>query len=303
MTFGWVRNVSKIFFGRQPWNADAEFDYYCVSDEVLMAHHARHEKRIREAFFDGLITLRAFGLLDKQLMAGRTLLDLGCGEGNVVWAATALGTSETVGVDAVPKQCWAAACHAAGRGDVRFLIGGVTDLPFEDETFDIVLAHLLLHHVAPIERVLEEVFRVLRPGGVFTAMEPSPFTGLLVHEVTSANEAPIPSKTVLDAGRRLGFVDMASTHWWPRLETSRLGALSPGYIVRMTRESGSDAHGPSAVRYRRHLEGTRLPGLSLDPGCSFAALAKMQIDEIAGRARALGLLPEELVATVAAEER
>ena len=47
-------------------------------------------------------------------------------------------------------------------------------LPFEDESFDLVFGHAVLHHLPELERSFAEFHRVLRPGGtLFFAGEPS----------------------------------------------------------------------------------------------------------------------------------
>src|SRR5689334_18151739 len=49
-----------------------------------------------------------------------------------------------------------------------------SELPFEDESFDLVLGHAVLHHLPDLDRCFAEFFRVLRPGGtLFFAGEPS----------------------------------------------------------------------------------------------------------------------------------
>jgi len=48
--------------------------------------------------------------------------------------------------------------------------GSVLDLPFEDNSFDIVFSHGVLHHVPDIQRAQEEIWRVLMPEGVLIAM-------------------------------------------------------------------------------------------------------------------------------------
>ena len=47
----------------------------------------------------------------------------------------------------------------------------VTQLPFDDETFDFVVSFLMLHHVVDWEKAIAEVARVLRPGGIFTGYD------------------------------------------------------------------------------------------------------------------------------------
>jgi ubiquinone/menaquinone biosynthesis C-methylase UbiE len=51
-----------------------------------------------------------------------------------------------------------------------FFEGSVTDLPFEDSSFDLVYSHGVIHHVVETERALEEFYRVLRPGGSVLVM-------------------------------------------------------------------------------------------------------------------------------------
>lgn len=57
---------------------------------------------------------------------------------------------------------------------VETVATGAEDLPFEDESFDLVLGHAVLHHLPDLERAFGEFQRVLRPGGtVVFAGEPS----------------------------------------------------------------------------------------------------------------------------------
>lgn len=58
--------------------------------------------------------------------------------------------------------------------EVETAVTGAEDLPFDDESFDLVLGHAVLHHLPDLERAFGEFHRVLRPGGtVVFAGEPS----------------------------------------------------------------------------------------------------------------------------------
>jgi len=58
--------------------------------------------------------------------------------------------------------------------DVETAVADAEHLPFEDESFDLVLGHAVLHHIPDLDRAFREFARVLRPGGtVFFAGEPS----------------------------------------------------------------------------------------------------------------------------------
>ena len=49
-------------------------------------------------------------------------------------------------------------------------VGTSQDLPYADESFDVVAALWMLYHVPDVDRALAEVRRVLRPGGLFVAV-------------------------------------------------------------------------------------------------------------------------------------
>jgi ubiquinone/menaquinone biosynthesis C-methylase UbiE len=54
--------------------------------------------------------------------------------------------------------------------EARFVLGSVTDLPFEDASFDLVYSHGVIHHVLDTEAAVAEFHRVLRPGGTVLVM-------------------------------------------------------------------------------------------------------------------------------------
>ena len=58
--------------------------------------------------------------------------------------------------------------------DVETVACGAAELPFADDSFDLVLGHAVLHHLPDLERAFDEFLRVLKPGGtLFFAGEPS----------------------------------------------------------------------------------------------------------------------------------
>jgi ubiquinone/menaquinone biosynthesis C-methylase UbiE len=58
--------------------------------------------------------------------------------------------------------------------EVRGAVAGVESLPYDDDTFDVVVGHAVLHHLPDVEAALREVLRVLKPGGRFViAGEPT----------------------------------------------------------------------------------------------------------------------------------
>jgi SAM-dependent methyltransferase len=100
------------------------------------------------------------------------VLDAGSGEGYGCALLAAAGAAHCVGVDVAPAAVeHARAAH--GSGTVEFVTGDVTDLPFTDNSFDVVTCFETIEHVAAQERVIAELARVLRPDGALLISSPN----------------------------------------------------------------------------------------------------------------------------------
>jgi tellurite methyltransferase len=123
-----------------------------------------------------------FGNIDiylfDQLLKGRltpdmTILDAGCGDGrNLVYlmrrGCRAFGIDETA--DAIEEIRLLATRIAPDLPVENFQVGKIDALPFPDENFDAVLCNAVLHFAADerhFNRMLRELWRVLKPDGVF----------------------------------------------------------------------------------------------------------------------------------------
>jgi SAM-dependent methyltransferase len=103
----------------------------------------------------------------RRLGRGATILDLGCGPGDLVVAISRrLRESRIVGMDISPSMLLWAGRHATTDGRVKFIVGDAADLPFDDESVDLVVSTLSLHHWAEPADAFAEIARVLRPGGL-----------------------------------------------------------------------------------------------------------------------------------------
>jgi ubiquinone/menaquinone biosynthesis C-methylase UbiE len=103
---------------------------------------------------------------DIEFPDGAHVLDVGCGTG--AQSRTLIqrpGVGEVVGVDRAKFLLERASELAAGLDGLAFEEASGDGLPFEAASFDVIVAHTVLTHVADPEAVLAEMFRVLRPGG------------------------------------------------------------------------------------------------------------------------------------------
>jgi demethylmenaquinone methyltransferase/2-methoxy-6-polyprenyl-1,4-benzoquinol methylase/phosphoethanolamine N-methyltransferase len=113
-----------------------------------------------------------------NITAQDQVLDLGCGIGNILIAlAERIDFSHPpVGVDVSPEliRIGEREIARAGYGDrIRLQVGPATRLPFEDESFDVVLTSHVLKHLddEALHTSFREVVRLLRPGGRFLLWE------------------------------------------------------------------------------------------------------------------------------------
>jgi SAM-dependent methyltransferase len=100
-------------------------------------------------------------------LAGRRLLDAGCGGGRYSVAWWLLGAKRVTGVDISPRNIATARrrVEEAAISGVEFVEGDVLALPFPDEEFDGVFSNGVLHHTTDWRRGVAELVRVLKPGG------------------------------------------------------------------------------------------------------------------------------------------
>jgi SAM-dependent methyltransferase len=126
---------------------------------------------------DGRLAVRLTCLADAvtyHLPAGGSVLDLGCGTGELAGAIAAVGMQVT-GCDISPEMLrGAAAADPAGAVDWIQLDPGWRRLPFASGSFDAVVAASVLEYVDDPAAVLRECRRVLRPGGVVLCTVPNP---------------------------------------------------------------------------------------------------------------------------------
>jgi arsenite methyltransferase len=118
-------------------------------------------------------------LLDTVPWRGdEVVLDVGCGHGLLlVEAAKRLTTGRAIGVDVwIQKDQWRngpeAALHNATLAGVADRVGvrqaDARDLPFDDQSFDVVVSSLVVHNIRnrqQRQRAIQEMARVLKPGG------------------------------------------------------------------------------------------------------------------------------------------
>lgn len=121
--------------------------------------YERHRHEGYHAFIDELTT----DLVSRYMTPETRLLEAGCGTG-LILNRLVPHAKVAVGVDLSSGML-----RKASARNLQVVQGSVNELPFADDSFDLVCSFKVLAHVEQIEQAMHELSRVLRPGGYLLA--------------------------------------------------------------------------------------------------------------------------------------
>lgn len=97
-------------------------------------------------------------------LSGKKILDLGSGTGRSVTRLKVAGASDITALDISEEML---EILKKEHSDVDAHVGDMEELPFEDDSFDMITALFAIVHLGNLEIMFDEVYRVLKPGGFF----------------------------------------------------------------------------------------------------------------------------------------
>lgn len=163
-----------------------------------------------KVIFPNIIRKREMNIIFDVIASAkpRTILDLGCGGGWLSKILSARGY-HTIGID-ISASLIKTATKAAPKS-VGFLIGDCMNLPFNNNTFDLIIGMGVLHHL-DIDRTLVECHRVLNKNGSVLIMEPNALNPLMAigrrlvsMDVCTEDEKPFVPSTFKNGVVKSGF--------------------------------------------------------------------------------------------------
>lgn len=153
-----------------------------------------------------------------QLQPGEAILDVGCGTGKLIFAAEkVVGSAGTaVGLDVEPGMIDQAKANAAkAHSRATFGVASITEIPYPDNSFDVVTSSLVYHHLNQAQKVagLQEVVRVLKPNGRFLIVDLNPTRRGLAVRLPGHNQLAqedYVSREVVEQLEAVGFTNITA---------------------------------------------------------------------------------------------
>ena len=107
-----------------------------------------------------------------EISTGDTVIDLGSGAGNDCFVARheAGAEGKVIGIDFTPEMIQKARVNVEklGYNNVEFREGDIDDMPVNEDVADVIVSNCVLNLVPDKQKVISEIFRVLKPGGHFS---------------------------------------------------------------------------------------------------------------------------------------
>ncbi len=106
-------------------------------------------------------------ILAAKVNSHKIIADLGCGTGEMLARLLGKKTKRLIGVDSSPEMLEQARIRLPDLKGLELRLGELENLPMRDQEVDSVIMSMVLYHIVEPEKSIHEVFRVLKPGGLF----------------------------------------------------------------------------------------------------------------------------------------
>lgn len=174
-------------------------------DTLLLRQHLELEER--HWWFVGRRRI-LLGVLEQNLpLKGEMeILDAGCGGGATMKSLRRYGRVRGMEISEEAVE------YNRERGR-EVILGSIEEMPFPDESFDLALALDVIEHVPDDLRALEELFRVLRPGGFLLVTVPALQMLWGAHDMAAGHYRRYTLSGLRERVKRLGFEIVAATYF------------------------------------------------------------------------------------------
>ncbi len=176
-------------------------------DHLIVEQFTRWAKPFSELPVHSEANGLARTLTAARISSEQRVLDVACGPG-IVSCAAALQAAHVTGIDLTPAMIVQARERQTSLklNNIEWHVGDATQLPFANDTFDVVLTRYSFHHMPNPTATLCEMKRVCRPGGRVVVIDatPSPETQAAYDRMETLRDRSHVSALTLEQLRTLG---------------------------------------------------------------------------------------------------
>jgi ubiquinone/menaquinone biosynthesis C-methylase UbiE len=151
------------------------------------------------------------------LKGDERLLDAGCGTGMMALRIAARYPGCAVhGIDLSPKMIAVARRDAEKQSlPVDLRAGSITDLPYPDDSFDVVITNIMYHHLdlAEKQQAVAQIARVLKPGGRYVSAEFGPRARNALQRRLAKGEYTLYPSHLTEAGLAIIYEELGVFAW------------------------------------------------------------------------------------------
>ncbi len=176
-----IAQIDQVFGLQRLFNeCDTDFtvSYYTQSELGYRLYHSAEDAVHMALNFDGIFDADGYQAQPRivaeqvEKLSANQILEVGCGKGfNSRWLAQHYPNAQCVGIDLTPHHVAIATQKSRDLSNLTFQVGDFNDLKFPSQSFDVVFACECLCHSSQLPITLSEIFRVLRPGGLFIVFD------------------------------------------------------------------------------------------------------------------------------------
>lgn len=115
-----------------------------------------------------------------RIFSGKSVLDIGAGESTYTRMIAENYSPSRIVACELFRERMLPAMRASKASNLSFIAGSCFCLPFREGAFDVVFGSLVLHQLPDLDRVITEIGRVLKTGGIYVGIEPNPYNPVVL---------------------------------------------------------------------------------------------------------------------------
>ena len=179
-------------------------------------------------------------------LAGKRMLDLGCGYGWHCKYAAEHGAAQVLGID-VSERMLGEARRRNADPHIEYRLCGIEEYKYPERAWDLVVSNLALHYIEDLDRVFADVRRTLAPGGTFLFNIEHPTFTAGVNQDWVYNEDGTPRYWPVDdyfrpGERHTNFLGCDVVKYHHTLTQILGGLLAAGFTLQAVEEAEPPAH-------------------------------------------------------------